>query len=213
MNKGQTNHFNMFLSVQEFLNDNSSVWSSTPRIVTYKNDVDEIIVLLREKSGISIDSISVSGKKEKLKEQIAQKTSALLGILTAFAHEKDDMDLVKQVNVSKSSVLKLKDTELVPKVTFFISIARQYIEDLADFSLSEASLTELEAMADEFNGLIGKPRSIQNKKFVALAEVDELINEGNNLLKNKLDKLMLMFRESNPAFYDGYQRARVIVDR
>jgi hypothetical protein len=213
MNKTQTNYFNMFLNVQEFFNDNSQIWSNIPRTVSYKNDFDEIIVLLREKSGVSIESISVSNKKDKLKEQIAQKTSAILGILTAFAHEKDDMDLAKQVDLSKSAILRLKDTELVPKVTFFISIARQYIEELADFGLSEASLTELEAMADEFNGLIGKPRSIRNKKFVALSEVEQLINEGNNLLKNKLDKLMLMFRESNPAFYDGYHRARVIVDR
>ena len=213
MNKGQTNYFNMFLNVQECLNDNSSVWSNIPRVVTYKTEFDKIIVDLREKSGISIESISVSGKKDKLKQQIAEKVSVILGILTAFAYEKDDTDLVKQVKLSKSAILKIKDTDVVPKAKFFTSIAMQNLKELTDFGLSEASLTELEAIVNEFDGLIGKPRSIRNKKFVSLGEVDQFINEGNNLLKNKLDKLMLMFRESNPAFYNGYQRSRVIVNR
>ena len=34
-----------------------------------------------------------------------------------------------------------------------------------------------------------------------------------SLLRNHLDKQMLMFKKSNPEFYAGYVSARVIVDR
>ena len=34
-----------------------------------------------------------------------------------------------------------------------------------------------------------------------------------SLLRNQLDKQMLMFKKSSPEFYAGYQRARVILDR
>jgi hypothetical protein len=47
---------------------------------------------------------------------------------------------------------------------------------------------------------------------VALSTIDNLVDEGNTLLKVKVDKLMLMFRDSKPEFYDGYSRARTIVD-
>ena len=34
-----------------------------------------------------------------------------------------------------------------------------------------------------------------------------------SLLRNRLDKQMLMFKRSNPEFFAGYLSARVIVDR
>lgn len=213
MNKNQTNHFDMLRNVQSFLSENSSECSAIPRILTYKDKLDENITKLGEKTSNSIDSISVSGKKDKLKEEIAIKGSVLSGTLTAFAHEKGDTDMAKKVNFSKSSIHKLKENELVPTIKFLVSVAREYINDLADFGLTGATLETLDGMANEYNELVGKPRSIQNKKFVSQGEVEQLLTDANNLLRNQLDKLMLAFRESNPAFYDGYHRARVIVDR
>lgn len=43
--------------------------------------------------------------------------------------------------------------------------------------------------------------------------IDELVDKCNNLLNNRLDKIMLMFRDSDPDFYNGYKRSRVIVDQ
>jgi hypothetical protein len=213
MNKTQTNHYRMLLGLQGFLNENSPVWSTIPRIVTYKNDLDEIILHLGEKTGQSKEGVSVTGKKEKLKQQTAEKVSVVSGILTAFAHEQDDMDMATKVKLSKSEILKMREVDIDAYIKSIISIAKENLLELADFGLSEALLTEIESLVDEFNGLIGKPRTLLNKKYQSLGEVEQLINEGNQLLKNKLDKLMLMFRESNPTYYDGYQRARVIVDR
>ena len=65
---------------------------------------------------------------------------------------------------------------------------------------------------EEYKQLIGKPRSILNTKYVALDTIDQLFDEGNALLKDKMDNMMLIFRERNPEFYNGYKRARTIVD-
>jgi len=55
-------------------------------------------------------------------------------------------------------------------------------------------------------------KNILNNKYVALDAIDQLFDECNALLKNRMDNIMLMFRESNPDFYNGYERARTIVD-
>jgi len=39
-----------------------------------------------------------------------------------------------------------------------------------------------------------------------------LFKETDAILKNKLDKLMLSFRITNPDFYTNYLNARIIVD-
>jgi len=39
------------------------------------------------------------------------------------------------------------------------------------------------------------------------------VKSVTSILRNHLDKQMLMFKKSNPEFYAGYVSARVIVDR
>ena len=93
-----------------------------------------------------------------------------------------------------------------------VKTAKGNLKALADFGVSKEILTEINTSMEEYRVLIGKPRSILNTKFVALDAVDQLIDEGNALLRDKMDNMMLMFRESNPEFYNGYERARTIVD-
>ena len=39
------------------------------------------------------------------------------------------------------------------------------------------------------------------------------VKSVKSILRNQLDKEMLLFKKSNPDFYAGYQAARVTVDR
>lgn len=57
-----------------------------------------------------------------------------------------------------------------------------------------------------------KPRAKIGEKAGYTATLPQLIRDGKTLLRTRLDKLMTMFRLSNPPFYAGYQSARVIVD-
>ena len=43
--------------------------------------------------------------------------------------------------------------------------------------------------------------------------IDKLFDVTNNLLRNKMDNLMLMFHETQAGFYNGYQKARTIVGK
>ena len=38
----------------------------------------------------------------------------------------------------------------------------------------------------------------------ALDAIDQFFDEGYALLKDKMDNMMLIFRESDPEFYNGY---------
>jgi len=120
---------------------------------------------------------------------------------------------VKKAGVSRTDVLRYADADLDARVRAITSLAQENLAGLAEYGVSEGMITEILSSVEEFNGLIGKPRSILNSKYTAMSTVEQLIDEGNSLLKNQVDKLMLIFRESNPEFYEGYQRARTIVDR
>lgn len=212
MNKEQGNYFRMFLNTQNFLDDKTPVWSAIPKITSYKNDLDEIISRILEKSEETKLSIGTGERKKQLKSSIGMKISSLSGVLQAYAYDIEDIDLANKVKISKSEAEKIRDQDLEATVKMLANTALQNMTELADFGLTNDVLAGILTSQEEFNGMIGKPRNILNSKFVTLDSIDRLFDECNNLLKNKLDKVMLMFRENNPGFYDGYERARVIVD-
>ena len=213
MNKDQLNRYGMLKSTQDYLDSKTAIWSVIPKIVAYKNELDEIITTTGEKSEEARAGTSTRERKDQVKEHIALKVSTLTGTLQAFGHEKGMPDLASKASVSKSDVLKYTDAELDSHVKALISLAQENLAGLADYGVSEALITEILSSVDEFNGLIGKPRAIRSSKFTANHTASQLVDEGVDLLNNKVDKLMLMFRESQPEFYEGYLRARTIVDR
>jgi hypothetical protein len=212
MNKQQTKYFRMMQSTQVHLDNHSALWSTIPKIVAIKNDIDEIITRISIKSDDISGMVGVSERKEALKGIIAMKGSRLAGTLEAFAHEQGDKDMIAKVSASKTDILRMKEEDLGPFIKFLTDTASQHMTALADYGMTGEVLNELQTSLDEYSALIGKPRIVLNSKYVALDAIDELVDEGNNLLSNRLDKIMLMFRESDPDFYNGYKRARVIVD-
>jgi len=120
--------------------------------------------------------------------------------------------MIKKVSASRTDIYRMSDEELGPFVKLLMDTATTLMTALADYGIAQEVIAELQTSLDEYSALIGKPRIVLNSKYVALDAIDELVDEGNKLLKNQLDKIMLMFRESDPDFYNGYKRARVIVD-
>jgi hypothetical protein len=73
-------------------------------------------------------------------------------------------------------------------------------------------VTDLLTSVDDFREQVGQPRLIQSKANVAKKAVEALVENAMEILNDKMDNVMLQYQFSNPSFYEGYKRARVIVD-
>lgn len=80
------------------------------------------------------------------------------------------------------------------------------------YGIVAESLTNLNKEIDDFEGLVAKPRSGIVARSTATARLIDLFKETNELLREQLDKLMLVLKESYPTFYNEYKAARIIVD-
>lgn len=212
MNKKQGNYYRMFLTTQNYLEDQLPVFQAIPKIKAYKDELDALLVCISEVEQTH-GTIALTKRKRQLKYAIAMKLSILSGALQAFAFESEDMDLVKSVKITKSELKKMKDLEIDAKVNAILRLAKQFLAELSDFGITESMLIEISNLLIDFNALIGKSRVFMINKYVALHSLEQLFVDVNSLLINKLDKLMLRFKEANTGFYEGYERNRVIVDR
>ncbi|MCG8409901.1 MAG: hypothetical protein MI739_01285 [Bacteroidales bacterium] len=213
MNKRNKQHLSMFLTTQNYLDEHTSVWTPIPRVVSYKNDFDELLTRIFDSSNKSASTISITNRKQNLQKVLANKAVKLSGAMQAYCFDTDKIDLQKQISITQSKVVLAKDSEIEPMISLLIVHLNKNLTDLADFGVTEAMVTELQTTLNDFNALIGKPRIILNKKYTELSTLDQLFDEANALLRNKMDKIMIMFKDTENGFYEGYLRNRVIVDK
>lgn len=132
--------------------------------------------------------------------------------MQAFAAVNGDPELAEKVSLSKSDIVRCRETDLEAMVVPVITEARNHMEALTDYLVTEDMIVEVETSLDNFKALIGQPRTIRNKAFVAKTVLSDLFDQMDDLLKNQLDKLMIRYSITDNDFYEEYTRARVIVD-
>lgn len=203
----------MFLNTQEILDVNTALWSGIPVLLGVKNNFDELIQRIEATNQKTLPaSKAVTASKATVLNALAQKAVALAGGLLAYAAITGNDRLAGEVKLVKSDFDRARETDVEALVAPVIRHARNELENLADYGITEAMITEVETSLDDFKALIGQPRTIRNQAFAAMTLLDELFDAANNLLKNQLDPLMIRFKFSDTAFYSAYERARTIVD-
>jgi hypothetical protein len=203
----------MFGNVQIMLDENSTIWSTIPVINEQKNHFDELIQRIEVVYDNNPDnSKAITREKQSIKEAIYIKASIMAATLYAFAEINDNEALKLYKGMSKSAYERLRETELVTNTQNLVNDVRINLEPLAPFGISESQVTELETSLDDFKGLIGEARNVRNSVFANIKEADQLFDEANDLLRNRLDKLMKIFEVTHPKTFDLYTRARVIVN-
>ena len=213
MNKTQTNHMRMFLNTQETLDANTTLWNSIPVLLDVKNNFDELIQRIEETNEkTQPKSKTVTANKANVLKALAQKVVSLAGVLQAYAAITGNAKLAGEVELVKSDLTHARETDVEALVAPVIGNARKELENLANYGVTEAMITDVETSLDDFKALIGKPRTIRNQAFAAMSLLEELFETANDLLKNRLDPLMIRFKYSDTEFYSEYERARTIVD-
>ncbi len=213
MNKRQTNRYRMILNTQAALDANSSLWNTFSVILTPKNNLDEIILRVIEQNEKAMAGTqSITADKTSTREGLARKVEVVSGILQAYASITGNNAIIDSISVNRTDVVSARETDVDALVTPVINYARAELANLADYGISEAMILETETSLDQFNSLIGNPRTVRNQAYAALATLQELIDSALDILNDRLDKLMLRFKYTHPGFYDEYMRARVIVD-
>lgn len=214
MNQRQMNSKHMLDVSLSYLNSNSAIWQSIAKIGEVKNQLDAISLAVdnaaeeQEQSQVTIGKIKLA-----LKHTICEKADILNDVVEVFALMNGKPKLADKMSDNASDLLKMKNEDMLRRVKQIINAASENQEALtADYGLTAEQITDLQADCNHFLELNGQPREYQIKSSMATKSLEDLISEANNLLSNQLDNLMKIFKRRNPSFYNGYLKARMVVD-
>lgn len=214
MNKIQINKKEMYDTVVSFLDSNSALWSSILKVGEFKNQFTDVVIQIDTAQYAQKQTQVYLGKnKTQLKRVVAQKADILNDSLEAFAVVTGNKKLENKMATTYSELFMLRNADFIPAVKTIIKAAETHLEVLsAEYGVNTEQVEGLKTDFDGFLEINGQPRAFRVASVQATKDLELLFIEANDILDNKLDKVMSIFKRRDPSFYNGYQAARVIVD-
>ncbi|MBI9038529.1 MAG: hypothetical protein JEY97_10380 [Bacteroidales bacterium] len=213
MTDRQENKFSMYLAVQIVCNNFGIIWGEFIAFVKAFGDLQAIISQITETRLIQEGNTKgVAENKQKEEDEMINKTVSIASAVFAYASEIGDNELREKINYSPSKLKFSRDTILRDRCQLVHEEASKVIDNLGDYGILAADLVELQKEIDDYAAIIAKPRTAIATRATATAHLIELFKQGDEILYDRLDKLMEQYKSNNPDFYVNYKNARSIVD-
>mgnify|MGYP001617352903 CR=1 FL=1 len=203
----------MYYTVQEVCNKNNTIWNVLPAFVTsfaaYETNISKIETTL----GIQNKQITgVSKDKEKLRDEMIDKTFLVSGAKVSYASTINDQTLLTKAKIRKSDAKNLRDTIQLEQAKSMHKLADDLGTLLADYGITTTVLEDLLSKIEGYAEVIVAPRIAITTKKGATENIANLFLNTLEILNNRMDTLMEQFKENEPTFYNLYFHARNIID-
>lgn len=153
-----------------------------------------------------------TANKNAMKKNLAEFGNSLAGIVFAYADEKGDNILKGSMRFTLSSLQKAKDDDLISNCRNIYTAANANLVDLAVYGITPLMLTDFNSAIDDFEGLVPQPRTKRSEKKTDTANLNAAVSDAKKFLKNRMDKLVVVFNAGNEDFVKNYFNARIIID-
>lgn len=213
MNVRQRNYVAMFMALKQFIETHRTQLETIPALATAIQQFLDLLPQIEQVNQIQLGHAKGSSDlKQKEEAEMIQATIQVAAAIFVYAQVNNRPDLQAKVNVSPTYLQELPDEELKITCLNIHSTAEKLDGNLSNFGITPEAITQLKKEIDDFAAIIAAPRSAIVTRSQATRRLKELIDQANDLLRNQLDKLMVLFEHTQPQVYNTYKAARVIVD-
>lgn len=212
MNDTQEDKNTMYLTVEEHLSEHATDYASHPKIAPALVLLSGLIVQISTAdAGAIVDNTGVAQDKEEERLDLEKICFKVANALNSYGRNTGNRKLEKVSKYTMTEFEKMRDSDLNTTASLLLNEANPIIALLADDRLAPADLTQLETERVEFLAMLAKPRHAQIEKTTAGSEVDRLMEQADDLLKD-IDGYVETYRFENPSLWEEYFLARAIVD-
>lgn len=203
----------MYMATNQVFKTFATELSTVPALAEGIQAFDHLVEQIDETHRIQMSYMPVNSKlKTKEEAEMIQAAVQVAAALFVYGLDSQQPDLQARVSVTPSALKGMTDKALKNACLNIYQLAQTHVSELAVYGVTPETLTNLKKEIDDFAALIVAPRSEVVTRSQATARLRELFDMADELLKSKLDKLMVQLEMSHPNVYKTYQSARIIVD-
>lgn len=211
MKRIEENKLVMFKAVQAVLAKNQTAADTLPALVSSQDSftalINNITETDRELGTVTVGKVA---SKDKVEKDLTAALLSLKGALASYARKTNNTELSLLVKFTKSSLKELGDTDLENTAKTVLEIVEANKPALVTYGVDEAEITGFNETVANFKSATAETKTSFSEKSGARVSLTELFKEGDAILKDELDNLMLRMQSKYPDFDKAFKSARVI---
>ena len=204
----------MGATVAAYMNKNLTIWTGNKAVTDTMTAVNAALGTVGTK--VQLQATPILGEEEKkvlVRHDFEEEILRIAGQLCSLGAKLNDTSLAAQTELTLPQLDKMSADILEATGTRISALATANLAGLVDYGITAADVTALDGLTKKFHDAKTAPRKAIATRAGQTKTMSPAVKTVTSLLRNHLDKQMLMFKKNNPEFYASYLSARVIVDR
>lgn len=202
----------MYQMVHDIVNEYQPVWGNTPKFVstfgTFSSKFEALkIHAEKERSYV----VGVRQTRDENRKNTAALAIRVSSALTALGGDLKDLELIARMRITENQLNNRTHADTVILLDRIILYAQEHASALVDYGISEQILSDLIVRRDDLVVGIFSPRKAILKRKDSIAMMSKLSREMDEILKNSLDKLVIVLREESEEFHSAYFNSRMVL--
>jgi hypothetical protein len=214
MTTTQENKLTMYQMVERYLLDRAAVVAALPNyapsFAAYQACIRQIST---HKQVQETNKVGVAEQKQQRKDHLVSVALDVASKLKAYATFTGQTVLLREIDYAPSDLKQIGAGVLIDRTRIIHQRAQEHLKPLAEYRVSKEQLNELRQAINSFEGYVNEPRLGTVARKEATDALQGCFREADLILRERLDLIAGMIRGSEPAFFTGYQNARVLVER
>jgi hypothetical protein len=204
----------MGATVAAYMNKNNTIWTGTKAVVDTMAQLNGALGTVSQTAqDQETPIVGEEDKKVLVRHDLEDEIMRVAGALGSLAAKTNNALLAGQTELTLAQLDKMDADTLEETGNRISGLATASLAGLADYNILQADLTAFGQMISNFHDAKTGPRTAVAKRASKTKALPGGVKSVKSILRNQLDKEMLLFKKNQPDFYAGYLSARVIVDR
>jgi hypothetical protein len=215
MTDSQENKFNSFEASDFFLNHETikPIWQGDADFAALVAQLHTLVGEIHNLHALQIeDNTGVTIVKAEVRKQLIDAVLKVIYAVDAHAIFTNDPELQASVSFTMTDLFMMRDNALADTALTIYNIAWPIRVALAARRLTEAGITLVSTLREQYLGLIPERRFTVAKSKSATKDIREKLEQAGDLLTNKIDRTIMMFQAEFPDFIDQYFITREIIN-
>lgn len=213
MTDKQENKYTMYESTLTVLNANNSIWSAITPIGDTISSIESQMSLIRDYRQIQEkDTTGITVSKHNIEGNLIDAMIKVISGLIAYATVIEDFELLHSINYTRYNLEKSRDNILYDKAQLIYNTANPLATELTTYLVTQPDIDAVNSFSDEYLDAIPAKRAAVAESKTSTENIKNAFKTIDNLLRNKLDNLIILFQVSHPTFYKEYKASRIIID-
>ncbi|MFH0893516.1 MAG: hypothetical protein V2A54_03680, partial [Bacteroidota bacterium] len=163
-----------------------------------KTKEDELESIIKEQE---LSIVGITENKNHIKEKLVGLTTRVAGSVYAYASKSEDYSVKGEVRVTETLLKRKPDHMLIPLCQGIYELAMSIgTVVLNTYGADNTLMNEMNTVLDKFKLVAEAPEVANSRSVSNNRKIAKLIREIRLLWTNEVDKMMLVFRDTNDRF-------------